>query len=114
MSCRLSIAEVHFAPGHSISGCCRRGHLANIHPGRDFYIALAPHEDWSSAHTAWGFISDLSAAEVIVQQPYTESVHAATGTHMRMLNDPVPFIVQLADEPMHDVVEGVAEQQQGG
>jgi hypothetical protein len=75
---------------------CRRGHIATIHPEKDFYIALGAHEDWSAAHTAWGFIEDLSTVEAIVELPFTESIHEANGTLMRMLVDPVPFTVELA------------------
>lgn len=75
---------------------CRRGHIASIHPERDFYIALAPHADWSNAHTAWGFIEDLSAVEAVVAHAFTEMKHAVHGTVMRMLVEPVPFTVELA------------------
>ena len=75
---------------------CRRGHVASIHPERDFYVALAPHADWSNAHTAWGYIEDLTAIEAVVKHGYTEMRHAVHGTVMRMLVDPVPFTVELA------------------
>jgi hypothetical protein len=76
----------------------RRGHIAAIHPEKDFYIALSSHIDWSSAHTAWGFIEDLEAVEEIVGQEYSAMKHPEHGTVMRMLVEPVAFTVELADK----------------
>jgi hypothetical protein len=54
--------------------------------------------DWSSAHTAWGFIEDLSTVEKIIEQEFSEMKHSEYGTIMRMLVDPVPFSVVLPEE----------------
>lgn len=82
-------------PTQHMAEACRRGHVATIHPEKDFYIALSDHRDWSDAHTAWGFIDDLSVADELVRMPFTESTHKESGTVMRMLHDPVPFTVEL-------------------
>jgi hypothetical protein len=74
---------------------CRRGHVAFIHPTRDFYIALSSHDNWGSAHTVWGVIDDLKPVEDIVSLRYAEEQHTQTFTIMRMLLDPVPFALEL-------------------
>jgi hypothetical protein len=73
-----------------------------IHPTRDFYIALAPHKEWSTAHTAWGLVEDMSAVEAIVRTPYHEHKHEKYGTVMRMLDDPVPFVLELTEVAVAD------------
>eukprot|EP01025_Chloroclados_australasicus_P065710 TRINITY_DN8952_c0_g1_i1.p1 TRINITY_DN8952_c0_g1~~TRINITY_DN8952_c0_g1_i1.p1 ORF type:complete len:250 (-),score=19.95 TRINITY_DN8952_c0_g1_i1:239-988(-) len=77
-----------------------RGHVATIHPGKDFYIALAAHESWSEAHTAWGYIPEESMAivEAVVDLPYRSIKHDRYGTEMRMLVDPVQFTVTLISQ----------------
>lgn len=74
---------------------CRKGHVATIHPGKDFYIALMEHEAWSAGHTAWGFVEDLAVVDALVALPYTAMKHATYGTEMRMLVDPAHFSLSL-------------------
>lgn len=75
----------------------KKGHVAIIHPGKDFYVALMDHEDWSMGHTAWGEINDLSIVNRILQEPFTDHQHMQYGTHMRMMNNPMHFTLQLKD-----------------
>lgn len=74
---------------------CRRGHVATIHPGKDFYIALIEHEDWSAGHTVWGYVDDLAVVDALVALPYTTKKHATYGTEMRMLDEPARFGLSL-------------------
>lgn len=74
---------------------CRRGHVATIHPGKDFYIALIEHGDWSAGHTVWGFVDDLTVVDTLVALPYTTMKHATYGTEMRMLDEPAKFGLSL-------------------
>ena len=91
---------------------CRRGHVATIHPGKDFYIALSEHHDWSSGHTVWGFIEDLAAVDAIVARPFTSMKHVTYGTEMRMMNEPTKFSVFLADAAQSTVSGSSIQQQQ--
>jgi hypothetical protein len=77
--------------------CCRRGHVATIHPGKDFYIALMDHEGWSEGHSVWAVVDDFSVVDQVVSQPYTDHQHMQYGTHMRMMDNPVHFTLQLRD-----------------
>lgn len=79
--------------------------MCSIHPTKDFYIALASHKDWSQAHTAWGMVSDFAAVDAIVAQKYQEHRHEQYGTVMRMLQEPVPFRVLLAEGEGRDEVQ---------
>ena len=65
--------------------------------GKDFYIALMDHEDWSLGHTAWAVIDDLSVVETILQEPFTDQEHIQYGTHMRMMDNPMHFTLQLTE-----------------
>ena len=35
----------------------RRGHVARIQQGEDFFVALADHAEWGHAFTVWGEVS---------------------------------------------------------
>lgn len=70
--------------------------MCSILPTKDFYISLADHEDWSQAHSVWGFVHNLTVVDAIVAQSFTEHKHEQFGTVMRMLQEPVPFTVALS------------------
>jgi hypothetical protein len=85
-----TVAQRYFCP-------YRKGHAAIIHPGKDFYIALMDHEDWSLGHTAFAVVDQLSIVDKIVQQPFTDQEHVQYGTHMRMMDNPMHFTLQLIE-----------------
>lgn len=55
------------------------------------------HEDWSMGHTVWALVDDLRIVNKIVEEPHTEQQHMQYGTHMRMMNNPMHFTLQLTD-----------------
>lgn len=76
---------------------CRKGHIAIIHPGKDFYIALMDHEDWSLGHTVWALVDDLTIVNKILEEPFTDQEHMQYGTHMRMMDHPMHFTLKLTE-----------------
>jgi hypothetical protein len=79
---------------------CRVGHIATIHPGKDFYISLGNHDDWSSSHTVWGRVHEMQTVLNIIAMPFREIRHQTYGTAMRMLVNRVPFDLDLGACPM--------------
>ena len=71
--------------------------IVSMRTGKDFYIALMDHEDWSLGHTAWATIEDLSVVNTILQAPFTDQEHMQYGTHMRMMDNPIHFTLQLTE-----------------
>lgn len=70
----------------------RRGHVARIQDGADFFIALDDHAEWGHAFTVWGEMHDaagLATLEAITKLPYHEQAGAG-GTIMRMLDEELP------------------------
>jgi hypothetical protein len=66
----------------------RRGHVARIQNGADFFIALDDHSEWGHAFTVWGELHDasgLATLEAITRLPYHEQAGAG-GTIMRLLD----------------------------
>lgn len=99
-----SVASAHHrAEAWSVGAAsCRRGYVATIHPGRDFYVSLADHVEWSSAHTAWSRVETelgMQTIERIVSMPFRETHHPQHGTAMRMLEAPVPLALVLGACP---------------
>eukprot|EP00892_Ulva_mutabilis_P000610 jgi/Ulvmu1/1054/UM105_0012.1 len=101
-------------PPKEVTTTIERGHIATIHPGKDFYIALSDHADWSAGHTAWGFIEDLSVVEALVARPFTTMVHATYGTEMRMMDERTQFSVFLADSAHAEVGASAIQQDSSG
>ena len=84
---------------------CRRGHVATIHPGKDFYIALSEHSDWSSGHTVWGYVEDMAVVDELVALPYHIYIHETYGTVMRMMDTRTQFTVSLSDPAQTDSLQ---------
>ena len=65
----------------------RRGHVARIQNGADFFVALEDHVEWGHAFTVWGEMHDaagLATLEAITRLPYHEQ-SGAGGAIMRLL-----------------------------
>ena len=70
----------------------RRGHVARIQNGADFFVALEDHVEWGHAFTVWGEMHDaagLATLEAITRLPYHEQ-SGAGGTIMRLLDAELP------------------------
>ena len=70
----------------------RRGFVARIQDGDDFFIALDAHPEWGHSFTIWGEVREAAAfktLEAIAKLPYHES-KGAGGTVMRLLDKELP------------------------
>ena len=79
----------------------RRGHVARIQEGEDFFVALADHTEWGHAFTVWGEVLDdagLATLEQITRLPYHEQAGAG-GTIMRLLDLELPVTAAIRAAP---------------
>lgn len=70
----------------------RKGSVARIQDGDDFFIALDGHPEWGHSFTVWGELRDgagFEALEAIARLPYHEATGAG-GTVMRLLDTELP------------------------
>ena len=68
----------------------RRGFVARIQNGKDFFVALADHAEWGHSFTVWGEMRDdaagMATLEAIAKLPYHEQQAAGHSTIMRLLD----------------------------
>ncbi len=79
----------------------RRGHVARIQNGVDFFIALDEHTEWGHAFTVWGEVREvasLATLEAITRLPYHEQAGAG-GTMMRLLDEEIAATGSLVAAP---------------
>jgi len=77
----------------------RRGMVAVIQGGPDFFIAVGDHPEWGNAHVVWGVVEDMSVVDAITRMPVREQVWGQT--HVTELITPIPFtpkLISLSDE----------------
>ncbi|EOD21564.1 hypothetical protein EMIHUDRAFT_117084 [Emiliania huxleyi CCMP1516] len=70
----------------------RKGYVARIQDGDDFFIALDAHAEWGHSFTIWGELRDAAGfetLEAIARLPYHETTGAG-GTVMRLLDTELP------------------------
>ena len=70
----------------------RRGSVARIQDGPDFFVALADHQEWGHSFTVWGELvgeAGMRTLEAIARLPYHEQTGAG-GTIMRLLDEELP------------------------
>jgi hypothetical protein len=71
----------------------RRGFVARIQRGPDFFVALADHNEWGHSFTVWGEVRDeasMATLEAITALPYHEQKAAGAATIMRLLDEELP------------------------
>ncbi|OWM88324.1 uncharacterized protein LOC116205930 [Punica granatum] len=75
----------------------RRGTVAWVGSGPEFFISLANHPEWKKAYTAFGSVlpEDMGIAEKIAQLPTKEDVW--NNINVSVLEKPVPLILRRAD-----------------
>ena len=71
----------------------KAGDVVVIPPTSEFYIALGDHEDWSEAHTVVGMVDDFTVVDLIGVQAYEEVEHPDFKTLMRLMKEPVDFVL---------------------
>ena len=67
----------------------RKGFVARIQQGHDFFIALDDHAEWGHTFTVWGELDDaagMATLELISKLPYHEQKAAGAETVMRLLD----------------------------
>ncbi|CAA2974790.1 peptidylprolyl isomerase [Olea europaea subsp. europaea] len=72
----------------------RRGSVAWVGSGPEFFISLANHEEWKNSYTVFGFVlpEDLMIAEKIAQLPTKSDVW--NNINVSVLENPVPLRIQ--------------------
>ncbi|KAK9984813.1 hypothetical protein SO802_034338 [Lithocarpus litseifolius] len=72
----------------------RRGSVAWIGSGPEFFISLANHQEWKNAYTVFGSVlpEDMEIAEKIAQLPTTPDVW--NNINVTVLKKPVPLSIQ--------------------
>jgi cyclophilin family peptidyl-prolyl cis-trans isomerase len=71
----------------------KAGDVVVIPPTSEFYIALGDHDDWSEAHTVVGMVDDFTVVDLIGVQAYEEVEHPDFKTLMRLMKEPVDFVL---------------------
>lgn len=72
----------------------KRGYVALIDGGPDFFISLADHPEWGNSHSVFGTVlpEDMALVEEITKRPTKEENW--DGTDVLALEDPLSFIMQ--------------------
>lgn len=72
----------------------RRGSVAWVGSGPEFFISLANHQEWKNAYTVFGYVllEDMEIVERIAQLPTKLDVW--TGVNVTILENPVPLRVR--------------------
>lgn len=72
----------------------RRGSVAWIGSGPEFFISLANHEEWKNEYTVFGSVlpEDMAIAEKIAQLPTTTDVW--NNVKVSVLENPVPLLLR--------------------
>lgn len=76
----------------------RRGMVARIGEGPDFFVAIRDHAEWGHAHTVFGKVADDASMEVVDSIPKLPTRQETWGqTHVTTLVEKLPF--ELVVEP---------------
>jgi len=72
----------------------RRGSVAWVGSGPEFFISLANHQEWKKAYTVFGSVlpEDMEIAEKIAQLPTKSDVW--NNINVSVLEKPVPLLVR--------------------
>lgn len=94
----------------------RRGHVARIQDGQDFFVALDAHEEWGHSFTVWGEVVDgssMETLEAIARLPFHESTGAG-GTVMRLLDTELETTGAVRASESAGVVDGEVPPEHAG
>ena len=75
----------------------RRGSVAWVGSGPEFFISLADHQEWKKAYTVFGSVlpEDMEIAEKIAQLPTKSDVW--NNINVSVLEKPVPLLLRRLD-----------------
>lgn len=81
----------------------RRGSVAWIGTGPEFFISLANHEEWKNSYTVFGsvLLEDMEIAEKIAQLPTKPDVWS--NINVSVLQKPVPLTIRRMTKSLGDV-----------
>ncbi|KAK8560830.1 hypothetical protein V6N13_026265 [Hibiscus sabdariffa] len=85
----------------------RRGSVAWIGSGPEFFISLANHGEWKNSYTVFGSVlpEDMEIAEKIVQLPTKSDVW--NNVNVSVLEKPVPLIMRRMKKSLGDLNSNV-------
>ncbi|PON37025.1 Cyclophilin-type peptidyl-prolyl cis-trans isomerase domain containing protein [Parasponia andersonii] len=85
----------------------RRGSVAWIGSGPEFFISLANHQEWNKAYTVFGSVlpEDMEIAENIAQLPTKSDVW--NNINVSVLEQPVPLLLRRIGTSHGDLVTNV-------
>ncbi|KAA3454782.1 Peptidyl-prolyl cis-trans isomerases isoform 1 [Gossypium australe] len=85
----------------------RRGSVAWIGSGPEFFISLANHREWKNSYTVFGSVlpEDMEVAEKIVQLPTKSDVW--NNINVSVLEKPVPLIMRRMKKSLGDLNSNV-------
>jgi len=80
----------------------RRGSVALIGPGPEFFISLADHSEWKQEYTVFGSVlpEDMHVAEKIATLPTLPDVW--NNVNVTVLKKPVPFLLRRIKKNSQD------------
>ncbi|EOY24161.1 Peptidyl-prolyl cis-trans isomerases isoform 1 [Theobroma cacao] len=81
----------------------RRGSVAWIGSGPEFFISLANHEEWKNSYTVFGSVlpEDMEIAEKITQLPTKSDVWS--NINVSVLQKPVPLVMRRMKRSLGDL-----------
>jgi cyclophilin family peptidyl-prolyl cis-trans isomerase len=96
----------------------RKGFVARIQNGHDFFIALDDHSEWGHSFTVWGDMrhdaAGMATLEAISKLPYHEQKAAGASTIMRLLDVELETRAAIVDERPALVGDGELRQGRAG
>lgn len=96
----------------------RKGFVARIQNGHDFFIALDDHSEWGHSFTVWGDMrhdaAGMATLEAISKLPYHEQKAAGASTIMRLLDVELETRAAIVDERPALVRDGELRQGRAG
>ncbi|KAL4324672.1 hypothetical protein GQ457_11G021800 [Hibiscus cannabinus] len=81
----------------------RRGSVAWVGSGPEFFISLANHEEWKNSYTVFGSVlpEDMEIAEKIAQLPTKSDVW--NNINVSVLQKPIPLVLRRMKESLGDL-----------
>lgn len=85
----------------------KRGSVAWVGSGPEFFISLANHQEWKKAYTVFGSVlpEDMKIAEKIARLPTKSDVW--NNVNVSVLDDPVPLVLRRIKKNNGDLKSNV-------
>lgn len=88
-----SLEDLHDIPPREDTVVAKKGHVCMIPGTKEFFIAAKDHDEWGSAHTVWGMVTNMTTVQSLLHQPFHTITHPTYGTVMRMMDIDESFAV---------------------